>query len=269
MDESLFLTCIVILITTVGPQTAPNWPPHPNTDLTHPLIQFLSLVYQIASSSVPLIFSAWSFENFNLICCIWVLRNVDMLIFGFVLESDFWSVWVWGTQNWVWRVSFITINIVTCCRILNKEESKLRGNHVQVKMIGHIKAKIKNQNYSQFLKLRKFKTYSSTRCELFPANFIFYNLYMPCTSYSVYRYIKKKTFKKSYQYIVCTQFSFIWHLFFLYEQCDNSFTLWTECQYTVYSCKVCTLFHEITRTKKTIHHSYMYIFLIWVFYEWP
>lgn len=196
MVESLFLTCIVILITTVGPQTAPNWPPHPNTDLTHPLIQFLILVYQIASSSVPLIFSAWSFENFNLICCIWVLRNVDMLIFGFVLESDFWSVWVWGTQNWVWRVSFITINIATCCRIFNKEESKLRGNHVQVKMIGHIKAKIKNQNYSQFLKLRKFKTYSSTRCELFPANFIFYNLYMPCTSYSVYRYIKKKLLRK-------------------------------------------------------------------------
>lgn len=268
MVESLFLTCIVILITTVGPQTAPNWPHHPNTYLTHPLIQFLSLVYQIASSSVPLIFSAWSFENFNLICCIWVLRNVDMLIFGFVLESDFWSVWVWGTQNWVWRVSFITINIVTCCRILNKEESKWRGNHVQVKMIGHIKAKIKNQNYSQFLELRKLKTYSSTRCELFPANFIFYNLYMPCTSYSVYRYIKKNFFEKLSLYSLYPVFLYLTSIF-LYEQCNNSITLWTECQYTVYSCKVCTLFYEITRKKKTIHHSYMYIFLIWVFYEWP
>lgn len=218
MVESLFLTCIVILITTVGPQTARTDPLTPNTDLTYPLIQFFSLVYQITSSSVPLIFSTWSFENFNLICCIWVLRNVDMLIFSFVLESDFWSVWVWGTQNWVWRVSFITINIATCCRIVNKEESKFRGNLIQVKMIGHIKAKIKNQNYSQFLKLRKFKTYSSTRCELFPANFIFYNLYTPCTSYSVNRYIKKKTVKKSYQYIpvVGILFSFIWHLFFIW-----------------------------------------------------
>lgn len=79
---------------------------------------------------------------------------------------------------------------------IEQRRKQIKGNHVQVKMIGHIKAKIKNQNYSQFLKLRKFKTYSSTRCELFPANFIFYNLYMPCTSYSVYRYIKKKLLRK-------------------------------------------------------------------------
>lgn len=76
-------------------------------------------------------------------------------------------------------------------------------------MIGHIKALKKHQNYSQFLKLRKFKTYSSTRCELFPANFIFLQ-FINATFYSVYRYIKK-TVKKSYQYIpvVGVLFSFI------------------------------------------------------------